>query len=273
MPRAVVLALHGFNDYSVAFDLPATYWAEHGVMTYAYDQRGFGDSPTHGFWSSPEALVRDSNTIARLLRARHPNLPLYLLGESMGGAVLLASSNQHLPDVDGLILVAPAVRSRETMGTLYRTALWLGAHVIPWAELTGKGLNIVATDNIEVLRAMQRDPLIIKSTRIDAIWGLVDLMDRAMVAAPELKDRPTLVVYGTRDEVVPTGPVETFVERLPDNTAIAVYDHGYHMLLRDLGSRAVLDDILAWIARPGVPLASRADLAGAALFDRIDDGP
>ena len=103
MPRAVVLALHGFNDYSYAFDLPATYWAEHGVITYAYDQRGFGDSPTHGFWSGPEALVRDTNTITRLLRARHPNLPIYLLGESMGGAVLLASANQHLPDVDDLI--------------------------------------------------------------------------------------------------------------------------------------------------------------------------
>ena len=33
MPRAVILALHGFDDYGNAFELPATYWAEHGVRS------------------------------------------------------------------------------------------------------------------------------------------------------------------------------------------------------------------------------------------------
>ena len=268
-PRAVILALHGFNDYGNAFELPARDWAAHGVATYAYDQRGFGASPVRGLWAGTETLVDDAKTVARLVRTRHPGTPFYLLGESMGGAVLIAASNPHLPPADGVILVAPAVRGRETMGALYRGVLWLGAHLFPWAELTGEGLDIVATDNVEVLRAMQKDPLIIKSTRIDAIWGLVDLMDRALATAPLLGSPSALVVYGTRDEVVPAGPVETFVERLPDEVSVAVYDHGYHMLLRDLRSKPVLDDILAWTKKPGAPLASRADQAGAALFDRV----
>lgn len=270
-PCAIILALHGFNDYSNAFELPATYWAEHGVATFAYDQRGFGDSPVHGLWSGTEALIHDAGTVTRLLRAHQPGVPVYVLGESMGGAVLLSAANTNMPPVDGVILVAPAVRGRETIGVLARTALWLGAHLFPWAELTGDGLNIVATDNIEVLRAMQKDPLVIKRTRVDTIWGLVNLMDSALAAAPALGGQPILVVYGTRDEVVPTGPVETFVSRLPDNVSVAVYDHGYHMLLRDLRSKAVLDDILAWVAKPGAPLASRADQAGAALFDRVNE--
>lgn len=269
-PRAVVLALHGFNDYGNAFALPATYWAEHGVATYAYDQRGFGDSPTPGRWSGSETLIDDAKTVARLVRARHPGTPFYLLGESMGGAVLIAAANPHLPPADGVILVAPAVRGRDTMNGLYRATLWLSAHLFPWAELTGKDLGIVATDNLEVLRAMQKDPLVIKRTRVDAIWGLVDLMDRALATAPRLEGPPTLVVYGTRDEIVPAGPVETFVKRLPGDVRVAVYDAGYHMLLRDLGAQAVLDDVLAWIAKPGAPLASRADTAGAAFFDRVE---
>src|SRR5262249_9139456 len=54
--RAVVLAVHGFNDYSKAFDkVPAApgvgpFLAERGIAVYAYDQRGFGNAPNRGVW-------------------------------------------------------------------------------------------------------------------------------------------------------------------------------------------------------------------------------
>jgi alpha-beta hydrolase superfamily lysophospholipase len=268
-PRAVLLALHGFNDYSFAFDRPGRYWAAHGLATYAYDQRGFGAATDVGYWAGTESLIGDLKDAAAALRKRHPDTPLFLLGESMGGAVLMAAANPELPPADGLILVAPAVRARESMGAFYRTGLWLSAHLIPFAELSGEGLGVVATDNLEVLRAMQRDPLVLKTTRVDAVWGLVDLMDRAVANAAKLNGPPTLVVYGTRDEIVPREPVDHFVARLPDRVSVAVYDSGYHMLLRDLGSQRVLDDVLDFIARPGARLPSRADAAGTALFDRI----
>ena len=50
-PRAVILALHGFGDYSGAFEDPAETWAAHGIETWAYDQRGFGDGPHRGRWA------------------------------------------------------------------------------------------------------------------------------------------------------------------------------------------------------------------------------
>ena len=58
-PRAVIVALHGMSDYSNAFDLPATWWAEQGVTTYAYDQRSFGATPDPKLWPGDEALRRD----------------------------------------------------------------------------------------------------------------------------------------------------------------------------------------------------------------------
>ena len=49
-PWAVIVGLHGMNDYANAFHLAAPWWAEHGIATYAYDQRGFGRSPGRGIW-------------------------------------------------------------------------------------------------------------------------------------------------------------------------------------------------------------------------------
>ena len=45
--KAVVLAIHGFNDYSHAFEEPAEDWAKEGIATYAFDQRGFGHTEFH----------------------------------------------------------------------------------------------------------------------------------------------------------------------------------------------------------------------------------
>ena len=57
-PQAVLLALHGFNDYSHAFALPAEYWRAHGMAVYAYDQRGFGANFHRGIWAGSRNLSR-----------------------------------------------------------------------------------------------------------------------------------------------------------------------------------------------------------------------
>src|SRR5262249_4345655 len=130
-PTAVILAIHGFNDYSNAFDGAARLLAFRGVETYAYDQRGFGAAPLTGRWVGTEQLAEDVAGASRLLRARHPGVPLYLLGESMGGAVVAVAMTGGAgaaarPVADGVILVAPAVWSRGTMNIFERVALWAG---------------------------------------------------------------------------------------------------------------------------------------------------
>ncbi len=272
--RAVILALHGFNDYSNAFDGPGAAWARDGIATWAYDQRGFGGAPERGRWPGRAALAADAATASRVLRRRYPRVPLYLLGESMGGAVAIVAmtgeSGAPIPDVDGVILAAPAVWGRSTMGVLPRAALWVGVRLAPGLTLSGRGLDIKPSDNIPMLRALARDPMVIKETRIDTIYGLVDLMDAALAAAPQLR-APLLLMYGAEDEIIPKLPVRRFVGALPedagDRRTLAWYAHGYHMLLRDLEGPTVAADIANWVLAPGAPLLSGADRgAGEALL-------
>jgi len=271
--KAVVLAVHGINDYSHAFEMPAKIWAQDGIATYAYDQRGFGGAPLRGRWVGTYQLDSDVAMVARLLRGKYPHVPLYLLGESMGGAVAITAATgwagAQRPDIDGLILVAPAVWGEQTMNIFYRTALWVADHVAPRWQLSGSGLHILPSDNIPMLREFSRDPMVIKETRVDTIRGLVQLMSEALEAAPQLKQR-TLLLYGAHDELVPADPVKQFVNTLPRHSAgedkIAYYDAGYHMLLRDLEGAKVAADVEDWIFRPDAPLPSGADVAGAEKF-------
>lgn len=249
-PKAIILALHGMSDYSFAFDMPAPWWAEQGVTTYAYDQRGFGASPNPGLWAGNDLLRADLSDAIHALRTRHPDLPIFVLGESMGGAVVLSALASGPPlDADGIILVAPAVWSREDMPASYRLALWLTAHTIPWINLSGSGLKILASDNIEMLRRNGRDPLFQKTARADAIYGLVNLMDDARKAPAHLeKTPPLLFLTGANDQVIPAEPTKAVIAELGTRAEVRTYPKGYHMLLRDLNGQIVWKDIADWIA-------------------------
>lgn len=261
-PDAVVVAVHGFNDYSHAFDEPGKFLAGQGIAVYAFDQRGFGQAPDPGYWAGDAALADDLATATRLVAQRNPGKPLYLLGESMGGAlVMVTMTRPGAPPVAGVVLSAPAVWSRATMNVFERSALWLFSYTAPWMTLTGHGLHIRPSDNEEMLHGLGRDPLVIKETRVDTIHGLCDLMDAAAEAAPKLHV-PALVMYGEHDEIVPATPTYQMMASLPDNPVPqvkAVYANGYHMLLRDLQAKVVLGDIVAWIKHRDRPLPSGAD--------------
>jgi alpha-beta hydrolase superfamily lysophospholipase len=254
---AVLLALHGLNDYSNAFAALGPHLAAGGVLTYAYDQRGFGTTAQRGRWAGTERMLADLRAVAASLRRRHPDLPLYLLGESMGGAVVMAAQASGLI-ADGAVLVAPAVWSRDTMHPIQRLALWAGAHTLPWLELTGRGLDVHPSDNLPMLRAFSADPLVIKGTRIEALWGVTDLMDLAAASAPALIG-PTLILYGERDEIIPDNAFCAMLRDLPrdrQDLRLVLYRRGWHMLTRDLQGERVLADIAAWLADPNASLPS-----------------
>jgi acylglycerol lipase len=261
VPHAVVLALHGFNDYRQAFAEVGTFLAARGFTTYAYDQRGFGATAQRGLWPGTDVLMDDARTVAALLRAAHPGRPLILLGESMGGAVAMNVLADTPAAADAAVLVAPAVWGRATMNPLQRAGLWLLAHSFPGAQFTGRGLGITASDNTAMLRALGQDPLVLKQSRADALWGLTNLMDQALAAAPRLT-APALILYGERDEIIPPDPTCRMLATLPATSRVAIYPDGYHMLTRDLGARVVLEDMAAWLTDAAVPLPSGFEVEG-----------
>ncbi|MDX2074520.1 MAG: alpha/beta hydrolase [Alphaproteobacteria bacterium] len=248
-PKAVVIGVHGMNDYSNAFSETGEYFKRRGIATYAYDQRGFGGTDDVGIWAGEANLKRDLRDFTALIARRHPNTPLFVMGESMGGAVaMLAEAEAPLP-VSGIILSAPAVWNDENIPAIYQLLLWSAAHTLPSYKLTGKDLNILASNNIPMLRRMGADPLVIKATRIDTIYGLTQLMNDAYATPSHIESR-VLLLYGLKDQIVPRPPVEAIKSCFGTPADTIFYDDGYHMLTRDLQGPSVLSDIAKWILKP-----------------------
>jgi alpha-beta hydrolase superfamily lysophospholipase len=248
-PKAVIVALHGMSDYSEAFDMPGPWWAFNGIAVYAYDQRGFGGAPNPGIWAGGDAMRGDLDDFVDAVQAKYPGIPVYALGESMGGAVVLSAlAGPHPPHIAGAILVAPAVWSRDDMPLSYSATLWLAAHTVPWMHVSGEGLKIWPSDNLPMLRRLSRDPLYQHKARTDQVYGLANLMDEARAAPAHLQGTtPILFLHGAKDQVIPRASADATIQELGAHADARLYPNGYHMLLRDLYGEKVWYDIVQWI--------------------------
>jgi acylglycerol lipase len=270
-PNAVVLALHGMNDSRDAWEYPAPDFTTAGIAVYSPDQRGFGATKTRSLWPGTAGLTADAGVMARLLRTRYPHTRFIMMAESMGAAALMVMATQpNPPPVDGYVLISPAVWGRTKMNLLMRVSLWLVDKTVPGLTLTGGGLlRVTASDNRAALARLSTDPLTIHETRVDAIKGLVDLMDAAEAAASHFH-APALFLYGGHDELVPPRATAATWRALPPGPVRAFCPNGYHLLLRDKDRETPISDILAWIHHPNVRLPSGAESAAQAWLDEQD---
>jgi len=260
-PEAVIIALHGMNDYANTFYLAGPWFAERGVAVYAYDARGFGRSPNRGLWPGERLMSEDLRTAVRVARRMHPNTPITVVGDSMGAASAIATFGaENAPEVDRLVLVAPAVWGWSTLPEHYALTLWVGAHTFPWRAVQPSQRmtrRITASDNQEALLQAGRAPHMIWSTRIDAVYGLVNLMETAANRSASLQGR-VLFLYGAHDQIIPRVSAVNAARRLPSGVRTAHYENGWHWLLRDHQREVVFADILSFMADPDAPLPSAA---------------
>lgn len=250
-PRAVVLFLHSFGDFREAAALSGAWLAARQVTVYAYDQRGFGETPAAGRWPGSDALVEDLRTMVRLLRGEHPDLPLYIIGESMGASVALAADARGLLDeVDGLVAVGPGVRENIRFRRGWDMLLWTGSRLAP-----GLSYPIRRNDDGSLHpRAADRlgtDARVFQRVRVDTYAGLVRLTDEASDRAADLS-RPSLILYGTEDGMVPQVSICALYQRHPGPRQLLVQQGGPHLLLQARDYRQSLRHIADWISKGSV---------------------
>jgi acylglycerol lipase len=267
-PWAVIVGVHGMDDYSNAFHLAGPYWAKDGIATLAYDQRGFGRSPMRGVWAGDDLMAEDLRTVVALARQRYPGAIVAVVGESMGASIAIeAFASNRPPAADRLIAVSPAVWGWSTQPLPYKTVLWLVAHVDGRLDVNPPDIlaeHIHPSDNVPEMISMGHDPLEIFGSRADTLYGLVDTMQKAAKQVGDVKV-PFAYLTGAHDEIIPARPMRLAARALKPGDKSAYYVNGWHLLLVDLQAPVVYRDIESFIRDPAAPLPSGAPPAiGAA---------
>ncbi|HRJ65328.1 MAG TPA: alpha/beta hydrolase, partial [Brevundimonas sp.] len=169
--------------------------------------------------------------------------------------------------------LAPAVWGWSAQGPVNSAGLWIAARAMgdravdapEWAVRA-----LPASDNRMELFRNYRDPNSLISTRFDALYGLVDLMETASVRLGDIR-APTLLLYGANDNVIRPDPMRRALERAGDRPGFRTgfYPDGWHILNRDLQAEVMYRDVEAWLRDAAAPLPSGA---GAVLPELRDEG-
>ncbi len=249
-PRAVILALHGYGDTGEqTFYRAARHWAGQGITTYAYDQRGFGFNDSYRRWPGHETLIADLLTVTARLRAHHPDLPLTVIGHSMGGGVVLAAAARDL-QADRIILAGPAITGGQEVNPAYRLVGWGAGVLMPEKRFTGDGIvRIVPTDNYDAMVEAFENPRKIADPSARELYGLIRLMDAAEATTHRVT-LPTLTLMGARDQIFPPRQIKRVHDRIPGDNDFILYPEGWHWLFRDLQAEAVWKDVAAFALEP-----------------------
>jgi alpha-beta hydrolase superfamily lysophospholipase len=249
--RGLVLGLHGYGDHRQSFAALGPWLAARGLALAAYDQRGFGETAARGVWPGAATLIQDLADVVHALRSEEPELPLIVLGESMGGSVALAGlASGKVRGVDRLILAAPGVRSADVpLQQLHDLALRLGALALPWlaVELRRGGRPWLAA---EESARFADDPLILRELSVGTYDGLIELADLASFGAGD-ELPPTLVLYGELDGTIRRQAIDELMERLGARGTLRLYADHHHLLLHETTREAVFADCLSWLAPSG----------------------
>lgn len=212
-PRAGLLCIHGLGLHGGTFKIFGERMSELGIATYALDVRGCGS------WQASKSActlslgecTSDVLSLLQTIREKHPNIPFFVLGESLGSAIAVAAAVRKSTPIDGLILSAPARVAHDHKRELADLAL---------QALTNLGRPMCISSAVfrfapEVMSWHQSDPLIRLRFTVPELLHLAQFLVASFQCLPKLPDIPVLVVQGHTDELIRTPRTLTYFDRLP----------------------------------------------------------
>jgi alpha-beta hydrolase superfamily lysophospholipase len=247
-PAGVVVLVHGAHEHGGRYAHVAQRLGAAGYASYAPDHPGHGRSPgRRGDIRSLAAAVEGVAQTARAAADRHPGVPLFVYGHSLGGLVAL----QYLTGtphgrIAGAVVSAPALDTS--------TATPVQRVLAPVLSRLAPGLGVLTLDaetvsrDPEVVAAYRADPLT-HTGRMVARTGTEILLGAAAMPARLRGLRlPLLVVHGGADRLVPPAASEVVRRHAgsPDVT-VRIYDGLYHEPHNEPEKDEVLDDVVAWL--------------------------
>jgi alpha-beta hydrolase superfamily lysophospholipase len=265
-PKANLVVVHGLGEHSGRYKDFAAWFVPLGYAVHAFDHRGHGKSwGARGHVNRWGEFREDVRVFLSKVHERAPDLPLFLLGHSMGGLIVLnyglhyaaagpyahsaSGGNPPLDTLTGVVSSAPALALGEDVSPGLVLITRFLSRVLPKLQLPN-GLDAEGlSHNAEVVRAYREDPLVhsVISARFGAAMARTMTWTMAHAGAWPV-DLPLLMLHGGADPICPAKASERFMvnARCNDKTRY-VYPGYFHEVFNEVGREQVLHDVAAWL--------------------------
>lgn len=261
---AAMLIVHGIAEHSGRYERTGDGFAAVGIEVAAIDLRGNGGSGgTRAYVERWSDYLDDVEWELAALRSARPDVPLVLLGHSLGGLIVLDYVTSGRPAPDLLVLSSPALATTISgwKKALARALSGIAPRMRIRNDLTGDQLSA----DPSVGERYFADPLVVPTTTTRLAAEALGSLDRVAGRLGELRI-PTLVFHGSADTIVPVGSSEPLAA-IP-SVRRTVYPGLQHETLNEPSGPAVVADVVGWLRAqvadrrtPATPDAATPDAA------------
>ena len=244
--KGVVTIAHGYGEHIGRYRHVAARLNQAGFVVYGLDHQGHGRSAGRRGRISLGAAVADlDQLIVTVSQARHPQLPQFLLGHSMGGAIALRYAIAHQQRLTGMAVSAP-LAAVEGGSALHGFGRVLGK-VLPGAPVSRIDPRLVSRDQ-RVVNDYIADPLNHHGPIPAAVAR--DFILHAGTLGRDVGQitLPTLLMWGTADRLCPPAGSEMVAAQIgSEDLTVKRYEGLFHEILNEPERERVLDDLVAWL--------------------------
>ncbi len=245
--KAVLALVHGFGEHCDRYSTVITALTQAGYVIFGFDNQGHGRSEGQRGHINRWQDYRD-NVSAFFTQVRHhePKLPLFVLGHSLGGLIVLDFALNSPEGLTGIVISGPPIRP-VGIAKPYLVAI---ARVLSgiWPRFSmevGAGAAALSRDPV-VRQQIENDPL--KHSMATVRWGTECLVAIATVRRQiEQLQVPILLVHGSADKVNDVKGSEEIFERITTDKTLKIYPGSYHEPHNDLDRNQVMHDVVKWL--------------------------
>ena len=248
--KNVVIYLHGLESHMGWFMETGNFLNRKGFHVYAVDRRGSGMSQVNrGHIDSYKTFLEDIKEMVELAREEHPGKRIYLMGLCWGGKIAVTFAAYHQDLIDGLILVAPAIRAKVTISLKAKIDVLFSTLFRP-RKLFGVPLeDHMFTKNPKYLDFIKKDDLKLKkvTARFFFETGKMDIHFKSIAHRIHI---PVLVLLAGEDQIVDNQKVKKWFHEISSkDKTLKIYHDCYHSLQFEKEAKTITNYIANWIRR------------------------
>ncbi len=249
-PKGLLVIAHGVGEHSDRYNNIVSQLQNSNITIYAIDHRGHGKSGgKRGHTSSFDNYIFDLKQIVDLAKKENENLPIALLGHSMGGVIAFKYNLSHSQDLDGLIISSPGFIPAVDVPSWKKQLGNIFSSIVPTLSMpTGIPSTDISHDS-DVVEAYDNDPMV--TGKVSARWytEFTKTSEECLNRAPEIQT-PFLIFHGKDDKIASYKGSEIAFEKVSSpNKKIYLFDGLYHETMNEtLDERnKVLKIVEKWI--------------------------
>lgn len=246
-PRATICLVHGFGEHSARYDSWARRFCDENIMVYALDYRGHGQSEgKRGVVNSIAEINDDINAMLRRCKGSWHDVPNFIYGHSMGGALVLNFLVKRRSDFDGAIVTSPWLGLvNQPSPFKLKLIKWLD-YVIPRVTFSAGLSSSQMTVDKDAMKNHDNDPLMHGKLSVRLFNEIRTRTENLMNDSLNIKI-PIFLAHGLADPVTNPETTRKWAEKYASSTTFVGYENALHELHNEPIAKDLFNEIINFI--------------------------